>query len=100
MEEGKWDGEFVVDVYQTGSGTSTNMNANEVIARRAGQILEGGKPQVHPNDHVNFGQSSNDVIPTAMYVAARIALEEDLSPVPGQDGGGPPGRKPMPSMEC
>src|SRR3989304_5863053 len=57
--EGKWDGEFVLDIYQTGSGTSTNMNANEVIAHRATEIL-GSK--VHPNDHVNFAQSSNDVI--------------------------------------
>ena len=80
VEEGRWDEEFVLDVYQTGSGTSTNMNANEVIATRAGQILEGHGPSVHPNDHVNFGQSSNDVIPSAMYVAARRALEEDLLP--------------------
>ena len=76
---GKWDAEFVVDIYQTGSGTSTNMNANEVIAHRASQLLEGdGK--VHPNDHVNFGQSSNDVIPTAIHVAARIAIEHELLP--------------------
>ncbi|MFH1766127.1 MAG: class II fumarate hydratase [Gemmatimonadota bacterium] len=80
VEEGRWDEEFVLDIYQTGSGTSTNMNANEVIARRAGQILEGQGLPVHPNDHVNFGQSSNDVIPSAMYVAARWALEEDLLP--------------------
>ncbi len=80
VEEGRWDEEFVLDVYQTGSGTSTNMNANEVIARRADQILEGQGLSVHPNDHVNFGQSSNDVIPSAMYVAARRALEEDLLP--------------------
>src|SRR5688572_21319389 len=64
--EGKWDDQFVLDVYQTGSGTSTNMNANEVIARRATQIA-GGKSAVHANDHVNFGQSSNDVIPTAIH---------------------------------
>ena len=80
VEEGIWDAEFVLDIYQTGSGTSTNMNANEVIARRAGEILEGAGLKVHPNDHVNQGQSSNDVIPTAMYVAARTALEEDLLP--------------------
>jgi fumarate hydratase class II len=70
--KGKLDGEFVVDIFQTGSGTSTNMNANEVIANRAIEIL-GGKPgdkSVHPNDHVNRGQSSNDVIPTAIHVAA------------------------------
>ena len=79
VAEGRWDGEFVLDVYQTGSGTSTNMNANEVIARRATQILDGDA-RVHPNDHVNFGQSSNDVIPTAMHVSARLAIEEELVP--------------------
>lgn len=76
---GDHDGEFVVDVYQTGSGTSTNMNTNEVVANRATELL-GGEPRVHPNDHVNFGQSSNDVIPTAMHVSARIALAEELIP--------------------
>ncbi|MGD2121304.1 MAG: class II fumarate hydratase [Gemmatimonadota bacterium] len=80
VAEGRWDEEFAVDVYQTGSGTSTNMNANEVIAARAEQILEGKGLDVHPNDHVNFGQSSNDVIPTAIYLAARVGLEEDLIP--------------------
>lgn len=80
VEEGRWDGEFVVDIFQTGSGTSTNMNANEVIARRADQILGGPGSQVHPNDHVNFGQSSNDVIPTAIHLGARRAIEEDLFP--------------------
>ncbi len=80
VEEGRWDGEFVVDIFQTGSGTSTNMNANEVIARRAGQLLGGPEGQVHPNDQVNFGQSSNDVIPTAIHLGARRALEEDLLP--------------------
>ena len=79
VAEGKWDDQFVVDIYQTGSGTSTNMNGNEVIAHRATELLEGdGK--VHPNDHVNFGQSSNDVIPTAIHVAARIAIEQELVP--------------------
>ncbi len=79
VAEGRWDDQFVLDIYQTGSGTSTNMNANEVIARRATQLLdaEGG---VHPNDHVNFGQSSNDVIPTAIHVAARVAIERELIP--------------------
>ena len=77
VAEGRWDGEFVLDVYQTGSGTSTNMNANEVIAHRASQIL-GSK--VHPNDHVNFAQSSNDVIPTAIHVSARVAMEHELVP--------------------
>ena len=77
--DGRLDGEFVLDVYQTGSGTSTNMNANEVIGTRATQLV-GGDPRVHPNDHVNMGQSSNDVIPTAMHVSARVALEHDLVP--------------------
>jgi fumarate hydratase class II len=69
-------------VFQTGSGTSTNMNANEVIARRAEQILGSspGTGRVHPNDHVNLSQSSNDVIPTAIHVAAATAIEEDLVP--------------------
>ena len=75
--EGRWDDQFVVDVYQTGSGTSTNMNANEVIARLASQVR--GAP-VHPNDHVNFAQSSNDVIPTAIHVSARVAMERELLP--------------------
>jgi fumarate hydratase, class II len=78
VADARWDDQFVLDVYQTGSGTSTNMNANEVIASRATQILGSGR--VHPNDHVNFGQSSNDVIPTAMHVAARIAIGEELIP--------------------
>ena len=70
---------FPVDVFQTGSGTSSNMNANEVIANRANQILK--QPgAVHPNDHVNMGQSSNDVIPTCMHVAASVGLHEDLIP--------------------
>jgi fumarate hydratase class II len=74
---GKWDAQFPIDVFQTGSGTSSNMNANEVIAHRASEIL-GRK--VHPNDHVNFGQSSNDVIPTALHVAAVLEIERDLQP--------------------
>ena len=82
--EGRWDDHFVLDVYQTGSGTSTNMNANEVIAHRANRLLgASGSPAdttVHPNDHVNFGQSSNDVIPTAIHVAARVAIEDELIP--------------------
>lgn len=76
---GRWDDEFVVDIYQTGSGTSTNMNTNEVVARRATQLMTDGT-EVHPNDHVNFGQSSNDVIPTAIHVSARVAIQEDLLP--------------------
>jgi fumarate hydratase class II len=78
VAEGKWDDQFVLDIYQTGSGTSTNMNANEVVAHRASALTKDGK--VHPNDHVNFGQSSNDVIPTAIHVAARIAIEHELIP--------------------
>ena len=77
VERGKWSSQFVVDVFQTGSGTSTNMNANEVLAHRATQLL-GGKTRVHPNDHVNLGQSSNDVIPTAMQLAALRLVREHL----------------------
>jgi len=79
---GEHDDQFPVDVFQTGSGTSTNMNANEVIGNRATEIYGGevGTREVHPNDHVNFGQSSNDVIPTAMHVAALEAVEKDLLP--------------------
>lgn len=80
--EGEHDDQFPVDVFQTGSGTSTNMNANEVIANRASELLgaEVGSKHVHPNDHVNFGQSSNDVIPTAMHVASLEALEKSVKP--------------------
>ena len=84
--EGKLDDQFPVDVYQTGSGTSTNMNANEVIANRCAQIAgveidaDREKKPVHPNDHVNQGQSSNDTFPTAMHIAAGVALKEDLIP--------------------
>jgi fumarate hydratase class II len=80
--EGRHDDQFPVDVFQTGSGTSTNMNANEVIANRATEIYGGeiGTREIHPNDHVNFGQSSNDVIPTAMHVASLEAVEKDLLP--------------------
>jgi fumarate hydratase class II len=80
--EGKLDDQFVVDVFQTGSGTSTNMNANEVIANRASGILGGkaGDRSVHPNDHVNKGQSSNDVIPTAIHLSALDGIVHDLIP--------------------
>ena len=80
--EGGLDEHFVVDIYQTGSGTSTNMNANEVIANRATEILGGavGTKLVHPNDHVNRGQSSNDCIPTAIHIAALEGIEGDLLP--------------------
>ena len=79
VQAGNWDSQFVVDIFQTGSGTSTNMNANEVIAHRATQLLTG-KLRVHPNDHVNLGQSSNDVIPTAIHLAAFRLLCEFLLP--------------------
>src|SRR4051795_8206440 len=81
--DGKLDAQFVVDIFQTGSGTSTNMNANEVISARANEIAtgtRGGKSPVHPNDHVNQEQSSNDVIPTAMHVSAAVAIKESLVP--------------------
>src|SRR4051794_10561359 len=81
--DGRLDGQFVVDIFQTGSGTSTNMNTNEVIASRANEIAtgkRGGKEPVHPNDHVNMEQSSNDVIPTAMHVSAAVAMKESLVP--------------------
>jgi len=81
--DGKLDEHFVLDVFQTGSGTSTNMNANEVIANRANEILgvkKGDKSGVHPNDHVNMGQSSNDVYPTALHVSAILAIDSTLLP--------------------
>ena len=81
--EGKLDAEFVIDIFQTGSGTSTNMNANEVIASRANEIAtgrRGGKEPIHPNDHVNMEQSSNDVIPTTIHVSAAVAMKETLVP--------------------
>ena len=80
--EGKLDAQFVVDVFQTGSGTSTNMNANEVIANRAAELLGGrvGDKSVHPNDHVNRGQSSNDVIPTAIHLSTLEGIERGLVP--------------------
>jgi len=80
--DSKWDAQFVVDIFQTGSGTSTNMNANEVIANRAVEFLGGrrGDKSIHPNDHVNHGQSSNDVIPTAIHLAALDLIENALLP--------------------
>jgi fumarate hydratase class II len=82
VADGKLDDQFPIDVYQTGSGTSTNMNLNEVIANRATEMLGGdrGTKMVHPNDHVNMGQSSNDGIPTAIHLAALLAIDEDLLP--------------------
>jgi fumarate hydratase class II len=79
VADNKLDEHFVVDVFQTGSGTSSNMNANEVIANRASQLRDGDK-SIHPNDHVNAGQSSNDVFPTAIHVAAAEVIEKSLLP--------------------
>ena len=80
--DGEVDDQFVLDIFQTGSGTSTNMNANEVLSNLATEKLGDarGAKTVHPNDHVNMSQSSNDVIPTAMHVSARVALEDELIP--------------------
>jgi fumarate hydratase, class II len=81
--DGRFDDQFVIDLFQTGSGTSTNMNMNEVLASRANEILtgrRGGRSPVHPNDHVNMGQSSNDLIPTALHVAAARSLHTCLIP--------------------
>lgn len=83
VAEGRHDDQFVVDIFQTGSGTSTNMNANEVISNRAIEMLggvRGSRDPVHPNDHVNIGQSSNDVIPTSIHVAALSAIHDSLLP--------------------
>lgn len=84
--DGKWDDQFVVDIFQTGSGTSSNMNANEVIANRASEWMGGkkGDKKIHPNDHVNKGQSSNDVIPTAIHLAAMESIEFELIPALNQ----------------
>ena len=81
--EGKFYSQFPIDIYQTGSGTSSNMNCNEILSNRASEIMGGvigAKDPVHPNDHVNLGQSSNDVIPTAIHIAANTMLEEELIP--------------------
>ncbi len=83
VADGTLDDHFPVDVFQTGSGTSTNMNANEVIANRCSQLAGkpiGSKDPVHPNDHVNYGQSSNDTFPTAFHIAAATALQQKLRP--------------------
>src|SRR5262245_17429376 len=81
---GKHDAEFPIDVYQTGSGTSSNMNANEVISNRAVELIGKdrfeAKKAIHPNDHVNMGQSTNDMFPTAIHVAAAQAIQKDLVP--------------------
>ena len=83
--DGKLDADFAIDIYQTGSGTSTNMNANEVIANRAIELIGGarGSRMIHPNDHVNICQSSNDVIPTAIHVATLERIETHLLPALG-----------------
>ena len=81
--EGKFYSQFPIDIYQTGSGTSSNMNCNEILSNRASEIMGGvigARDPVHPNDHVNLGQSSNDVIPTAIHIAANTMLEEELLP--------------------
>ena len=81
--DGRLDDQFVVNLFQTGSGTSTNMNMNEVVACRANEILSGkksGKSPVHPNDHVNLGQSSNDVIPSVIHIAALMSIRDHLIP--------------------
>ncbi len=83
VADGRFDADFVVDIFQTGSGTSSNMNANEVIANRANELLGqplGTRKPIHPNDHVNLCQSSNDVIPTAIHLAALMAMHQDLMP--------------------
>jgi fumarate hydratase class II len=85
VRDGRLDDQFPLDIFQTGSGTSTNTNANEVIAGRATELLDGAS-NVHPNDEVNFGQSSNDVIPTAIHLAAVAAVREDLLPALGRLG--------------
>ena len=85
--EGKFDAQFPVDVFQTGSGTSSNMNVNEVIASRANETMtgeKGGKYPVHPNDHVNLGQSSNDVIPSALHISALTRIKGRLVPALGR----------------
>jgi fumarate hydratase class II len=84
VASGALDAHFVVDVFQTGSGTSTHTNANEVIARRANDLLGASGQRVHPNDHVNASQSSNDVMPSALHVAARLAIVHDLAPALGE----------------
>merc|ERR1719365_567538 len=80
---GKWDSEFPLTIFQTGSGTQSNMNANEVLSNRAIQLLGGevgSKSPVHPNDHVNKSQSSNDTYPTAMHIAVAVEIHETLLP--------------------
>ena len=81
VAEGKFDDHFPIDIFQTGSGTSTNMNANEIIAKRANELkADDVETEIHPNDHVNYGQSSNDVIPTSIRIAAILAVTNNLIP--------------------
>ncbi len=81
VAEGRFDEDFPIDIFQTGSGTSTNMNANEIIAKRANELkADNINTDIHPNDHVNYGQSSNDVIPTSIRIAAILAVENNLIP--------------------
>ncbi|MBR5627328.1 MAG: aspartate ammonia-lyase, partial [Thermoguttaceae bacterium] len=84
VSQGLLDTEFPIDVYQTGSGTSTNMNANEVIANRAAEIAGydrfSSNKTIHPNDHVNMGQSTNDIFPTAIHVAVATTIKKELTP--------------------
>lgn len=81
VAEGEFDEDFPIDIFQTGSGTSTNMNANEIIAKRANELKgDDVDTKIHPNDHVNYGQSSNDVIPTSIRIAAILAVENNLMP--------------------
>ena len=91
IADGKLDGHFPLSVWQTGSGTQTNMNVNEVIANAANLKLGGklgAKSPIHPNDHVNMSQSSNDSIPTAMHIAAAIEIERHLKPALAQPSQG------------
>ena len=81
--EGKMNDQFILDIFQTGSGTSSNMNMNEVISNRAIELLNGeigSKKPIHPNDHVNMGQSSNDVIPSAIHLSAISTITNNLLP--------------------
>ena len=81
VQKGDFDDDFAIDIFQTGSGTSTNMNANEIIATRANELkADGAETVIHPNDHVNYGQSSNDVVPTSIRVAAAIGVKNNFIP--------------------
>ncbi|HEX2861297.1 MAG TPA: lyase family protein, partial [Lacunisphaera sp.] len=80
IADGRHADQFPIDIFQTGSGTSTHTNVNEVIARRAAQLAPPDAPAIHPNDDVNLGQSSNDVVPTALHVAVAQALRQELAP--------------------